>query len=53
MEVNDNKLKSCLMEILDQEISELREELRHMEPHVFSEKYRKTIEEAMKRKWQK
>ncbi len=43
----DNKLKSCLIEMMEQEEAGLREELRQSEPHVFSETYRRTMNDAM------
>lgn len=47
MNACDNKLKSCLLERMEQEETGLKEELKHTEHHVFSEEYRRRMEEAM------
>lgn len=47
MNACDNKLKSCLIEMMEQEEAGLKEELQHTKPHVFSAEYRRRMEKAM------
>ncbi len=47
--MSERKLKLCLREWVEQEEQKLNEELKNMEPHVFSERYRNQIEEAIKK----
>ena len=46
--ISDERLHDCMLEMMELEDRLLEEEMKHAQPHVFSEKFEKKMEEVMR-----
>ena len=46
--ISDERLHDCMLEMMELEDMLLEEEMKHAQPHVFSEKFEKKMEEVMR-----